>query len=189
MKKIVLLVAMMIAGASLFAQSKWNVDKGHSKIGFSVRHMMLSDVEGYFKKFDASVLASKDDFSDAVFEITIDVASINTENERRDNDLRSASYFDVEKYPQITFKSTSLSKVDDKKYKVTGNLTIRGVTKPVTLDLTLNGIGTNPMTKKPVAGFKVTGKINRTDFGVGSAPAAMVGNDIELKANGEFGKE
>ena len=189
MKKITLLAAIMMASASLFAQTKWTVDKAHSKIGFSVRHMMLSDVDGNFKKFDASVTSSKEDFSDAVFEITIDAASINTDNDNRDKDLRSGSYFDVDKYPQITFKSTGISKVEDKKYKLTGNITIHGVTKPITFDLTLNGTGKSMMTKKPVAGFKVSGTLSRTDFGVGSAPKAMVGDEITLKANGEFGQE
>jgi polyisoprenoid-binding protein YceI len=189
MKKITLLAAILVAGTTLFAQTKWTVDKAHAKVGFTVRHMMLSDVDGNFKKFDASIIASKEDFSDAVFEISIDAASINTDNDMRDNDLKSDSYFDVAKYPQITFKSTSVNKAGDKNYKVTGNLTMHGVTKPVTFDLTLNGVGKSIMTHKPVAGFKVTGKISRTDFGVGTAPKAMVGDEITLKANGEFGQE
>lgn len=189
MKKIKLLAAILLLSTTLFAQTKWTVDKAHSKIGFSVTHMMLSDVDGNFRKYEARIISSKEDFSDAVFEITIEANSINTENESRDNDLKSDHFFDVAKYPQITFKSTSVEKANDKKYKVTGNLTIHGVTKPVTLELTLNGVGKSMMTKKPVAGFKVTGKIDRTDFGVGSVPSAMVSDKIELKASGEFEQE
>jgi polyisoprenoid-binding protein YceI len=188
MKKITLLAAFLLVNITLFAQTKWTVDKNHAKIGFTVTHMLLSEVDGNFKKFDASVVASKPDFTDAVFEITIDAASVSTDNEYRDKDVKSDHFFDVEKYPAITFKSTSISKIDAKNYKVTGNLTMHGVTKPVTLDLILNGVGTSMMTHKPVAGFKVTGTINRTDFGVGTAPAAIVSESIELRANGEFGQ-
>ncbi len=187
MKRIALLtVAALGLSTALFAQTTWTVDRAHSKIGFSVSHMMLSEVEGNFKKFEATLTSSKEDFSDAVFDITIDAASINTENESRDKDLRSDHYFDVAKYPQITFKSTSVSKAGDKKYKVTGNLTMHGVTKVVTFDLTLNGIGTGMTTHKPVAGFKATGKVNRTDFNIGSVPKSMIGGEITITANGEF---
>jgi polyisoprenoid-binding protein YceI len=189
MKRITLLTGILLCSAAVFAQTKWTVDKGHAKAGFTVTHMMLSDVDGNFKKFDASITSSKEDFSDAVFEVTIDAASVNTDNEMRDNDLKGDHFFDVAKYPQITFKSTSISKIDTKKYKLNGNLTMHGVTKPETLELTLNGTGTSMMTHKPVAGFKVTGTINRTDFGVGSAPAAVVSDQIELRANGEFGQQ
>src|ERR1700733_1297399 len=156
MKKMFLLAAgLLMTGTALFAQTKWKVDKAHAKIGFSVRHMMLSDVDGYFRKFEATIISSKPDFSDAVYEITIDVASINTDNDSRDNDLKSDKYFDVAKYPEITFKSTSLEKKSENTYSVTGNLTMHGITKPVTLEVKLNGTGTGQMTHKPVAGFKV----------------------------------
>jgi polyisoprenoid-binding protein YceI len=154
-------------------------------VGFAVKHMMLSSVDGYFKKFDASIISSKEDFSDAVFEVTIETASVSTDNDARDKDLRSAHFFDAAKFPQITFKSTSVNKVDSKTYKVSGNLTIHGVTKPVKLDLTLSSTAT----KKSVAAFKVSGKINRTDFGVGSDPSAMIGEEITLKVDGEFEQE
>ncbi|MFI5136219.1 MAG: YceI family protein [Sphingobacteriales bacterium] len=186
MKKITLLAAVLLTGTALFAQTKWNVDKAHAKIGFTVTHMMLSDVDGNFKTFDATLTSSKDDLSDAVFEITIEAASVNTDNEMRDNDVKGDHFFDVAKYPLITFKSTSINKIDGKKYKLTGNLTLHGVTKIVTLDLVFNGVGNSMMTHKPVAGFKVTGTINRTNFGVGSIPAAIVSEEIELRANGEF---
>jgi len=184
-----LAAAVLMTSTALFAQTKWKVDKAHAKIGFSVRHMMLSDVNGYFRKFDATIVSSKPDFSDAVFDITIEVASINTENESRDNDLKSDKYFDVAKYPVITFKSTSVEKKGENTLKVTGNLTIHGVTKVTTVEVKLNGTSTSPMTHKPVAGFKVSGTIDRTDFKVGSVPAAMIGDKIELRVNGEFSQE
>jgi polyisoprenoid-binding protein YceI len=189
MKRISLaILAVLVATLTSFAQ-KWTVDKAHAKVGFTVTHLMLSDVDGNFKKFDASITSSKDDFSDAVFDLTLDAASVNTDNDMRDNHLKGADFFDVAKYPQITFKSKSVTKTEGNKYKVSGDLTMRGVTKPVVLDLTLNGIGKNMRTQKPLAGFKVTGTINRTDFGVGSMPGAIVSEAIEIRAGGEFGKE
>src|ERR1700743_146858 len=144
MKKIIFLLAgLLVSGTTVFAQNKWIVDKAHSRVSFSVRHMMMSDVDGNFRKFEAWIISSKPDFSDAVFEVKIEAASINTENETRDNDLKSEKYFDVTKYPEITFKSTAVSKSGGDSYKVTGNLTMHGVTKQVTLELTLNGTGTN----------------------------------------------
>ncbi len=189
MRKLNLLVAAFLISSSLSAQSKWRVDRAHAKVGFAVKHMMLSTVDGYFKKFDASIVSSKEDFSDAVFEVTIETASVSTDNDARDKDLRSAHFFDVAKFPQITFKSTSVNKIDDKTFKVAGNLTIHGVTKPVKLDLTLSSKGKSTAAKKPVAEFQVTGKIDRTDFGVGSDPKAMIGDEITLKVNGEFEQE
>jgi polyisoprenoid-binding protein YceI len=189
MKTIFLPVAaMLLMSLTSFAQ-KWTVDKGHSKVGFTVTHLMLSEIDGNFKKYDASITSSKEDFSDAVFELTIDAASINTENEMRDNDLKSDHFFDVAKYPKITFKSKSITKSEAKKFKLAGDLTMHGVTKPVTLELTLLGTGKNMRTQKPLAGFKASTTINRTHFGVGTMPAAVVGEDIEIRAVGEFNKE
>lgn len=184
MKKITFVAALLVSFAS-FAQT-WNVDKAHSKLGFTVTHLMISEVDGNFKTFDATIKSSKEDFSDAVFEVSADVNSLNTDNENRDKDLKGASGFDVEKHPKLTFKSTSISKIDAKKYKLTGDLTLKGVTKPVTLEMTLLGMGKNMRTQKPKAGFKITGTIKRTDFGVGGMPAAVVGEDVELRAVGEF---
>ncbi|MFY7827874.1 MAG: YceI family protein [Flectobacillus sp.] len=185
MKKITILSLLLVASLSTFAQ-KWSVDKAHAKIGFSVVHMMLSDVDGSFKKFDATITSSKEDFSDAVFEFTIDVNTINTDNDMRDGHLKGDGFFDTANYPSITFKSNSVQKGSGKALKVTGDLTMHGVTKPVTFDVTLNGIGENRQ-KKKLAGFKVVGTIKRSDFGVGGkTPSAVVSDEIELKANGEF---
>ncbi len=142
-------------------------------LGFTVTHLMVSDVEGSFKNFDAKITSSSDDFTDAVVEMTADVSSINTENEMRDKDLKGANYFDVAQFPNLTFKSKTFKKVNDNNYKVTGDLTIHGITKTIELDV-LCRLGTNPMSKKTVAGFKVTGKLNRKDFGVGAGvPEAL----------------
>ncbi|MBS1520174.1 MAG: YceI family protein [Bacteroidetes bacterium] len=188
MKKITLLAATMVLSIALFAQTKWQVDKAHAKVGFTVTHLSLSEVDGNFKKFDASITSSKPDFSDAVFEMSTDVASVSTDNDMRDNHIKSPDFFDAAKFPQITFKSKSITKIDDKKYKLTGDLTMHGITKQVDLDLTLNGVGKDMRTQKPIAGFKVTGTINRNDFGVGHMPAAVVSEEIQIRANGEFGQ-
>ena len=188
MKKIAILISILSISLSTFAQ-KWNADKAHSKVGFTVTHLMLSEVDGNFKKFDASIMSEKEDFSDAIFEFTADVNSVETGNDMRNGHLQKADMFDAEKFPTISFKSTSISKVDAKKYKLVGNLTMKGITKPATFDLTLNGMGKNQRTQKPIAGFKLTGTVKRTDFGIGGMPSAVVSEEIEIRAVGEFGKE
>ncbi len=188
MKKIVILLSCLVVSVASYAQ-QWKVDKAHSKVGFTVTHLMLSEVDGNFKNFDATITSSKDDFTDAVFEISADISSVSTDNEMRDGHLKKADMFDAEKFPKFTFKSTSITKLDGKKYKLAGNLTLKGVTKPVTFDLTLNGVGKNMRTQKPIAGFKLSGTIKRTDFGVGGMPDAVVSEEVEIRAVGEFGKE
>ena len=184
MKKLTL--ALGLCRTTLFASAQtFSIDKAHSKLGFSVVHLSISDVEGSFKITDATLTSSKDDFSDAKFELTADVNTVNTDNERRDTHLKSPDFFDAAKFPAIAFKSISIAKTADRKFTLVGNLTMQGVTKPVNLSLTLNGVTTNRQGKK-VAGFKVTGTLNRTAWGVGSMPAAMVGEEIELRAGGEF---
>lgn len=188
MKKLNILFVVMLAAGTTFAQT-WSVDKAHSKIGFGVTHLLVSEVEGSFKTFDAKITSSKDDLTDAVIELTADVASVNTDNADRDKHLASPDYFDAAKFPTLTFKSTSFTKVDGKKYKLVGDLTLHGVTKSVTLDVTFNGTAVHPYNKKTIAGFKITGKIKRSDFGVGAGtPAAVVSEEVSVNANAEFAK-
>lgn len=187
-----LILAVVVLGTTLFsfksnAQTTWEADAAHSKIGFEITHMMISDVEGSFKNFQSTIVSSKPDFSDAVITLTADLNSVNTDNDQRDGHLKGEDFFDVAKFPTLTFKSTSVKKVGGNKYKVTGNLTFHGVTKPVTLDAVLRGLTTNPMSKKPTAGFKVTGTIKRADFNFGSKyGSAMLGEEVTLTANTEF---
>jgi len=162
MKKIIALLAITIL---IFAQSNWKIDKSHSKIGFKIKHMVISEVEGYFADYDANITTTNDKFEDVKVEVTIQANSINTYNEQRDAHLRSADFFDVEKYPTIKFVSKSWKKVGKGKYKLTGDFTMKDVTKTITLDVTLNGVVTG-MQGKLVAGLYVTGKINRQDFNV-----------------------
>lgn len=180
--------AILFVQASSFAQSiTWKNDKMHSKLKFTVTHLLVSDVDGLFKNFDVTITAAKPDFSDAVFELSADVSSINTEVDMRDNDLKSANFFDAATYPKITFKSTSIKPDGQNKYKLTGNLTMHGVTKSVTMDLLYRGTTENPMNKQKDAGFKLTGTLKRSDFNIGSKmPAAVVSDEVEIKADGEF---
>ena len=169
------------------SKQEWVLDKAHGKLSFTVGHLMVSEVEGWFKDFDATITSDKEDFSDAVVTMTAQTSSINTENEMRDKDLKSDKYFNVIKYPALIFRSRSFIKVDGENYKVTGDMTIHGITKTVGLNARCR-MGINPMTKKPVAGFKVTGTISRLDFGIGaSAPVAMIGEVVSIVANVEFG--
>jgi polyisoprenoid-binding protein YceI len=190
MKKLFVLLFAASAALSSFTASAqtWTADKSHSKLGFSITHMMVSDVEGSFKTFESTIVSSKPDFSDAVINLSADVNSVNTEDDKRDAHLKSADFFDAEKYPKLTFKSTSVKKVSANKYKVTGQLTLHGVAKAVVLDAVLRGTTVN-QAKKTVAGFKVTGTIKRADFALGTKyPAAMLSDEIALNANTEFVK-
>ena len=190
MKKVTLIALLaVLVSITVKAQSTWSLDKNHGKLGFTITHLMVSDIDGSFKNFDAKITTPKADFTDAVVEMTAEASSINTDNEKRDSHLKTADFFDVAKFPLVTFKSTSFKKVGLKLYKVKGELTMHGITKPVILDVVCN-IGADPMSKKAIAGFKITGKLKRSDFGIGTKfPAAMLGEEVTINANGEFKKD
>lgn len=189
MKKAIILFAALVFGSAAIAQTTWKNDPMHSKLGFTVTHLMVSDVDGIFKDFTCTIETSKPDFSDAKFQLTVQTTSVNTDVDYRDKDLRSASYFDVAKFPTMTFTSTGITTVSTNHYKLTGNLTLHGVTKPVTMDLTYRGTIVNPMSKKDDAGFKLTGMIKRSDFNFApQAGSAMLSDEVTINANGEFGK-
>lgn len=188
MKKLFMIVQLALISAGAFAQSVWQNDKAHSQLKFDITHLGVSTVSGAFSDFDATVTASKADFSDAVFQLTAKTKSINTGIDKRDDHLRSADFFDAEKNPELTFKSTSLKSAGKDKYTLSGNLTMHGVTKPVTLELWYRGTIDNPMSKKPVAGFRATGKIKRADFDLGGKFAPpMLSEEVTIVADGEFG--
>ncbi|MBK5285085.1 MAG: YceI family protein [Bacteroidia bacterium] len=186
MKKLMNIAIALLFAIAANAQT-WTVDKAHAKLGFTITHLLISDVEGSFKSFEAKITSSKDDFSDAVFELTANVSSISTDNERRDAHLSGADFFDVVNYPTLVFKSKTFTKVEGKQYKLTGDLTMHGVTKPVELFVVLNGLIQQPNGVNRIAGFKATGKLNRKDFGIApSTPAAILSDEVMLTANGEF---
>ncbi|MHC1707682.1 MAG: YceI family protein [Bacteroidales bacterium] len=193
MKKISFLLAAMVIATGLKAQTtKWNFDNSHSSVSFEVSHMVVSDVEGSFKKFSGNVLSDKPDFTDAKIDFTIEVGSINTDNADRDNHLKSADFFDAANHPEIKFKSVAITKVQGNKYKMVGNLTMRGVTRSVSLDMTYGGTVTDPY-KNTRAGFKITGKVNRQDFGLSWSKAMetgglVVGDEVSFTGRVEIVK-
>jgi len=173
--------------------TKWILDPLHSEVQFKVKHLVISTVTGFFKKFEGSCEAQGDTFENAEIDFSLDVDSIDTTQEARDTHLKSADFFDAEKYPKITFKSTSFTKVDDEEYNLAGNLTIKDVTKPVTLKVEFGGQATD-FYGNLKAGFEVSGKINRKEFGltwsgVTEAGSVVVGEDIKLIINAQFSKQ
>ncbi len=190
MKARLLLIAIVVitlGNSPNIAEHKFEMDKYHSRLGFSVKHFGISSVEGIFKNFEARLVSEKEDFSDAVIAMTAEAKSIDTGVDMRDNDLRSDNFFDIAKYPNIEFKSTSFKKREGRNYVLAGDITIHGITKPISFDVTYNGRNLNPMSKKYSNGFTINGKLNRNDFKVGSGPsAAAVGDEVELRSNVEF---
>lgn len=165
--------------------TKFSVDQAHSSFGFEVKHMMVSKVKGQFESYTAEVEAADlTDLTTASISFKFDVASINTRNEDRDNHLRTGDFFEVETYPTMDFVSTSITK-DGDDYKVTGDLTIKDVTKSVTFDVEFNGKGVNPWGVE-VYGFEAEAKINREDFGltynaVLETGGVLIGKEIKIK--------
>ncbi|MGA7719863.1 MAG: YceI family protein [Ignavibacteriaceae bacterium] len=161
----------------------WSLDPAHTKVQFSVRHMIISEVAGHFNNFDIQVFAGPD-FSDSEIKATIDVKSINTGIADRDNHLKSPDFFDVEKFEQILFKSNKIEKLDDEEFKLSGDLTIRDITKPIELKVIYGGTVKDPWGKTR-AGFKVLGSLNRFDYDLKwnalmEAGGAVVGKTINL---------
>ena len=182
------LIAICVT-TSLSAQTKWTLDKAHSSVRFSVSHMVVSEAEGVFKSWNGTVENTKPDFSDAKIAFTIDVNSINTDNENRDKHLKSPDFFDAEKFPTIKFESTSMQSLGNNKYKLNGNLTVKDVTKPVTFDVTYGGSIAGQRGTK--AGFKATTTINRFDYNLKWDRATetgglVVGKDVEVTVKVEL---
>ena len=192
MKKITIIAsvaaALMLSFTSV-AQGTYTLDKAHSSVGFTITHLSISDIDGSFKTFDAKLTSTKEDFSDATFDFTTDVNSINTDNEKRDGHLKSADFFDVAKFPAITFKSKTVKKVEGNKYTIIGEMTMHGVTKLVNFDAVIRS-GVNPMSKKTVVGVKVNGTVNRSTFGIGAnMPGTMLSEDVVVRGSAEFSKD
>lgn len=185
MKTLKIGVLLFFTSAMLtFAQTNWSFDKAHSKIGFSVSHLVITDVEGNFKEFDGTITTDGDNWENAKVEFTAEIASIDTDNEKRDEHLRSDDFFNAEEYPQLKFVSKSFKKVDDNEYKMVGDLTIRDVTKEVELEVELNGTVVDPWGNTK-AGFNLLGEINRFDYGLKWSKAIetgglVVGEDVEI---------
>lgn len=169
----------------------WNVDVSHTNVGFTVRHMMVSKVRGNFSDIEGTIEGEPSDLENAKINFRVGINSVSTNNEDRDNHLRSADFFDAENHPNMTFVSTKITKTSDDEYDLTGDLTIKGVTKETTFKVEYLGEGTNPWGVK-VAGFEANTKISREEFGLTWNQAletggVLVGDDIkiiiELEAN------
>lgn len=168
-------------------QSNWKADISHSKIGFAITHLLISEIEGHFSEFEITATAD-DAFSEPSFTVELKTGSIDTDNDRRDEHLRSADFFDAETHPIITFKTTTFEKTGEKIFKLTGDLTIHGVTKPVILKGKLNGIITDQRSNKLKAGLKLTGTIDRLAYKVGGDTLTL-GDEVKMIINLEMAQQ
>ncbi|MFT3738388.1 MAG: YceI family protein [Breznakibacter sp.] len=169
-------------------KTKWGIDPTHSEIAFKVKHLMITNVKGVFKEFGATVLTRGNDFSTAEIDVTLNAVSVDTGVADRDAHLKSADFFDVENHKEIRFVATKFEKVDDEDYKLHGNLTIKGITKPVKLDVEYAGTMKDPWGNEK-AGFVVNGKINRKDWGLNWNAALETGGVLvsdEVKISSEI---
>ncbi|OSZ81816.1 hypothetical protein CAP35_00675 [Chitinophagaceae bacterium IBVUCB1] len=205
MKKLFFLSALALAPMVMVAQTskkpiaaaetptKWSLDRSHSGVKFSVSHLVISETEGTFRVFDGSVTSPTADFNNAAINFSVDVNSINTDDEKRDGHLKSDDFFNAEKYPTMKFASTSFKKVKGNQYVLEGNLTIRDVTKKVKLNVVYGGTVKDPWGNTK-AGFKATGKINRKDYGLKwsamtEAGGAVVGDEVNMEIKVEFAQQ
>jgi len=173
-------------------KTNWIIDPTHSEVHFKVKHLVISTVTGTFKSFAGSMESENEDFQGAAIEFTLDVDSIDTNQEQRDGHLKSADFFDAAQFPKISFKSTSFKKVGDD-YELSGDLTVKNVSKPVKLNVEYGGRATD-FYGNDKAGFEVSGKISRKEFGltwdgITEAGAIVVGDEIKLQINVQFAKQ
>ena len=171
-------------------KTNWTLDPTHSELAFKVRHMMITNVKGEFKKFDATVVSQGADFTKSTVDVTIEAASIATGDDQRDGHLRSADFFETDKFSSLSFQGTSFRKIDDDEYKLKGILEIKGVKKEVILDVEFGGINKDPWGNEKV-GFSVTGKISRKDFGltwnaVLETGGVLVSEEVRISAEVQF---
>lgn len=167
----------------------WVIDPAHTSVEFSVRHMMFATVRGHFGKVEGKIRLDEQDPSHSMVEVEIDTASIDTRQQDRDQHLRSADFFDVENHPRMTFKSTQVERVSDNEYRVTGDLTMRGVTREVQLDVTETGRGKDPWGGERI-GFSASGKLDRTEYGLKwnqalEAGGVLVSNEVRIQIDAQ----
>ena len=183
--KVVVAIALTLAAPVLAHADTWQIDPMHTSVEFTVRHMMISNVKGTFEKTSGTITVEGSDPTTAKIDAVIDASSINTRVERRDADLKSPDFLDVAKYPTITFKSTKVEAAGKGKWKVTGNLTLHGVAKPVVLDVESTGAPIHDPMGNTRAGASATTKINRKDFGLTynktlESGGVMVGDEVSI---------
>ncbi len=190
MKKLIITVsaAFMLLSFTMFEMTTWSTDQAHSRLGFTITHLGINDVNGEFKKFEVNTTTSGADFTDAKIQMTAEVASVNTGFEMRDDHLKKEDFFDVNSFPQITFTSKSVKKIKANSYTVTGDLTMHGVTKTVSFNAVHNGNAKN-YSGKEVAGFKMVGVIKRSDFKLGAQDYnSILSDEVKLIADIELSK-
>lgn len=194
MKKYIFLALTFFIGLQISeAQVKWDADALHTNVRFSISHLGISFIDGEFQKISGAVVSKTDsDFADAEFDFTIEVQSIDTRVKQRDDHLRSDDFFNAEKYPNITLKNARLKKSDGDNYTLTGDLTMRDVTKKVTFDVVVHGVITDPWGNTR-AGLTATTKVKRKDFNInynGKLPSGVdeVGNEVKIEVNTELVK-
>lgn len=178
---------------NVLTSTKWSVDPTHSEILFKVRHMMIANVKGEFRKFSGEIFSERDDFRNASISVNIDASSIFTNEENRDNHLKSPDFFDVAAWPEITFHGTSFKKTSGAHYALEGTLTIKGVSKPITLDVDFGGVNKDPWGNEK-AGFSLSGSINRKDFGLNWNAAletggVLVSDEVKILAEVQLLKQ
>jgi polyisoprenoid-binding protein YceI len=204
MKKLILFCTVLTLGFQVMGQSgprisnaqeekvTWTVDKAHSKVGFTVTHLVISEVEGRFGVYEGEIQSEGTDFENAAISFAVDVQSIDTDNSMRDDHLKSDDFFNAESYPTMNFTSSSFTKVGDKKYELKGILTIRDVAREITFEVKHGGIAQDGYGNTK-AGFKATGVINRFDYGLKwnamtEAGGLVVENEVEIELNLQFAK-
>ena len=175
------------------ANTKWTLDPIHSELGFKIKHLMISNVSGTFKNFSADVLMEGTNFLTANIRLSVDVTSIFTNNEQRDAHLRTSDFLEAEKYPELRFQSTKIVKVDDETFTLHGDLTLKGITKPVQLNVEYNGVTKDPWGGER-AGFLVTGKIKRADWGVNyngvlETGGVVLGEEVKISSEIQLVKQ
>ena len=188
-----LLIDNQFKGTRKVHTMAWQIDTSHSEIQFTVRHMMISKVRGNFASFSGNIELDENNPAAAAVDVTVDIASIDTRDEQRDGHLRSADFFDVETYPQAHFRSTNVERIGDKKAKVTGDLTLHGVTKPIILDVEYEGMAKSPWGTYS-AGFTASTKLNRKEWGLSWNQAletggVLVGEEVTINVEVELVKQ
>lgn len=171
--------------ASAALPTQWQLDNSHTRVGFSVDHMGFSTVMGHFSDVDGTVKFDLKNPNQTQLNFVIDTDSIDTAWAARDNHLKTEEFFNVKKYPTMSFKSTQVNFVNPQQAKVTGDFTLLGQTKPLTLNLTLNKIDNSPLTKEPVVGFRATGTIDRAAYGM-TAYSAGITTNVPIQIDGEL---
>ena len=186
MKRVLSIIALVIITNNVFAQTKWSADPAHSFVSFSVKHLGISFVNGYFKKFEGNYTSSKEDLSDAKINFNIEANSISTGVDQRDGHLKSDDFFNAEKFSTLKFESISFKKIKGKEYELKGNLTIRDVTKEVSFKVKYGGVTKDPWGNTR-SGFTVTTLINRFDYHLKYDPTGLaVANEVAITLNLEF---